>query len=333
MTKEKLIVVTDCNHDSLEIEKNILNQIPHKLRIFQCKSENEVIQNCRDADAIINQFAPLTDKVMCNLKNCKVIARYGLGVDGIDLKAATREGIIVANSGNYCISEVANHTIALILSFARGIINYNRIVKDNKWHFLSTKSIHRINNLVLGLFGYGKIAKEVAKRAFCLGFSVIAYDPFIKKSDNNRVKLVDFATLLEESDYLSIHSPLNSETKYRFRKDEFKAMKKTAYLINVGRGEIVNEADLCDALNREIISGAALDVLEKEPPIRSNPLLKMENVIITPHAAFYSEESYREYKITTTNAIITVLKGGVPDTIVNKELIAFQKTRSFKIKY
>lgn len=321
MEKEKLIIITDCTHDSIEIEKNVLKQIPHTLKIFQCKTEEEVIENCSHADAIINQFAPLTKKVIDKLKKCKVISRYGIGIDGIDLKAATRKGIIVANSGDYCINEVANHTIGLILSFARGIFQYNSLVKANNWHFLSIKSIHRFNNLTLGLFGYGKIAREVAKRAICLGFSVISHDPFIKESDNLKVSLVDFKTLLKESDFLSLHCPLNKDTWHRFGKDEFKMMKKSAYLINVARGAIVNESDLCEALSSKLISGAALDVLEKEPPIKNNPLLKMDNVIITPHAAFYSQESYQEYKFTAANAIVTVFKGGIPDTIVNKELV------------
>lgn len=321
MRKEKLIVVTDCTHDSLEIEKNVLKQIPHTFEVYQCKTEDEVIQNCCHADAIINQFAPLTKKVIDSLKNCKVISRYGLGVDGIDLKAATEKGIIVSNSGNYCTNEVANHTIGLILSIARGLFQYNNLVKDKKiWHFLSVHSIHRLSNLTLGLFGYGRIAKEVAKRAICLGFSVIAYDPFIKETNDDRIKLVDFETLLKESDYLSLHSPLSAETKHRFGKNEFEIMKKTSYLINVARGGIVNETELCNALKNKIISGAGLDVLEIEPPNKNNPLLEMDNVIITPHAAFYSKESYREYKEITGQAIVDVFNNKIPDTIVNTVL-------------
>lgn len=322
---KKLIVVTDCNHDSIEVEKSIFNQIPHNLKIFQCKTENEVIQNCQDADAIISQFAPLTGKVLQNLKKCKVIARYGLGIDGIDLEAATKEGIVIANSGNYCTNEVATHTIALILSFARGIITYRQRVKENNWHFLSVKPIHRISSLALGLFGYGKIAKEVAKIGVSLGFSVIAYDPFVDRIDNDKIKLVDFVSLLKESDYLSIHSPLTEQTKHFFGINEFKKMKRSAYLINVARGKIVNEKDLYRALNKGMISGAALDVLEEEPPRKNHPLIKMENVIITPHAAFFSEESYQEYKMRTANSIITVLKGSIPDTIVNKEVTCIRK--------
>lgn len=321
MEREKLIIVTDCTHDSIEIEKNILKQIPHILKIFQCKTEEEVIQNCHSADALINQFAPLSSKVMDNLKNCKVIARYGLGVDGIDLESATQKGIIITNSGNYCTDEVANHTIALILSLARGIVQYNDLVKNKKlWYFLSIPSTHRLKKLTLGLFGYGRIAKEVANRALCLGFSVIAHDPYIKESNDDRVKLVGFETLLRESDYLSLHSPFTAETKHRFGKNEFENMKRTSYLINVARGGVVKEADLCNALKNGIISGAALDVLEIEPPKAENPLLKMDNVIITPHAAFYSKESYQEYKEVTAQAIVDVFRGKIPETIVNKEV-------------
>lgn len=321
MLKEKIVIVTDCNHDSIEIEKNILNKIPHILKIYQCKTEEEVIKKCHSADAVINQFAPLTGKVIYSLKNCKVIARYGLGLDGIDLKSATEKGIIITNSGNYCTNEVADHTISLILSIARGVLQYNNLVKNkNIWYFLSINSIKRLNNLTLGLFGYGRIAKEVAKRAISLGFTVITHDPFVKESNDDMVKLVDFETLLKKSDYLSLHSPFTAETEHRFGKKEFGIMKETSYLINVARGGIVNEVDLCNALKNKVISGAALDVLETEPPNIDNPLLKMDNVIITPHAAFYSKESYEEYKKVTAQAIVDVFNGKIPATIVNKEL-------------
>lgn len=318
---EKLIVFTDCSHDSIEIEKKVLNKISHNLKIFQCKTEEEVIKNCSDADGLINQFAPLTKRVIDRLEKCKIIARYGIGLDGIDLRAATERGVIVSNSGDYCTNEVANHTIGLILSFARGISQYSNLTKSGNWHFLSVKSIRRLSILTLGLYGYGKIAREIARKALCLGFSVIAYDPFVKKGDNEKVNLVDFKTLLQESDYLSIHCPLNNQTRHRFGENEFKAMKKSSYLLNVARGAVVNENALINALKDGLIAGAALDVLEKEPPLSNNPLLNMDNVIITPHAAFYSQESYREYKYTTANAIVTVLKGGIPETIVNKDVL------------
>lgn len=325
--KEQLIIFTDCSHDSIEIEKNILKQIPHKLEIFQCKTEEEMIKNCRSADALISQFAPLTSKVMDSLTNCKVISRYGIGVDGIDLKSATENKIIIANSGEYCTNEVANHTIGLILSLARGIVQYNEMVKNKKiWNFLSITHIHRLNKLTVGLFGYGKIAKEVAKRALCLGFSVIAHDPYIKESGDDRVRLVDFETLLKESDYLSLHCPFIAETKHRFAKKEFESMKKTSFLINVARGGVVNGEDLYHALKNGIIFGAALDVLEIEPPDADNPLLEMENVVITPHAAFYSKESYQYYKEIAAQAIVDVLKGKIPDNIVNKEIVKVRGT-------
>lgn len=312
---------TDCSHDSIEIEKNILKQIPHDLKIFQCKTEEEVIEHCHSADALISQFAPLTKKVMDNLKNCKVIARYGIGVDGIDLKSATENGIIITNSGEYCTDEVATHTIALILSFARGIVQYNDMIKTKKiWNFQSMPHLTRLNKLTLGLFGYGKIAREVAKRAICMGFSVIAHDPYVKESKDDMVKLVDFQTLLKESDYLSLHTPLIPETRHRFAKNELEAMKKTSVIINVARGGVINEDDLFNALKNGTIAGAALDVLEKEPPNDDNSLLKLDNVIVTPHAAFFTKESYQYYKEITAQAIVDVLNGKIPGTIVNKEL-------------
>jgi len=318
--KKPKVVITDCDHPSVEIEKEILSKINPEFILAYCHTEDEVIEVAKDADGIINQYAPIARRVIESLKGCKVIARYGVGVDNIDLEAASEHKIIVVNVPDYCIDEVSTHTMALVLACARGITLLNSKIKDKKWDFTLAKPLFRTKGKILGLFGLGQIARAVAQKASGFGFKVIAYDPYISKVDKN-IKLVEFSVLLSDSDFISIHAPLTDETRYVFGENELKTMKKTAYLINTARGSIVNEKTLYVALKGKWIAGAALDVMEKEPPDWENSLLKLDNLIITPHISFYSEESYIELKTKVAEAVLSVLKGELPRAIVNPQVI------------
>ena len=314
------VVITDCDHPSVEIEKEILSEINPEFILAYCNTEDEVIEAAKDADGIINQYAPITRRVIESLKRCKVIARYGVGVDNIDVEAATEYKIIVANVPDYCVDEVSTHTIALILACVRGITLLDRKIRDKIWDFTLAKPLFRTKGKTLGLFGLGRIAKMVAQKASGFGFRVVAYDPYVSKV-NIGVKLVELSQLLSDSDFISIHSPLTDETRHSFGENELKAMKKTAYLINTSRGPIINEKDLYIALKEKWIAGAALDVMEKEPPDWESSLLKLNNLIITPHISFYSEESYVELKTKTAKAVLSVLKGGLPRAMVNPQAV------------
>ena len=318
--KRPRIVITDCDHPSVEIERKILSEIDPEFILAQCNTEDEVIEAAKDADEIITQYAPITRRVVESLKRCKVIARYGVGVDNIDVEAATEHKIIVANVPDFCIDEVSTHTMALILACARGIILLDRKIKEKKWDFTLAKPLFRTHGKILGLFGLGNIARAVAKKASGFGFKIIAYDPYVSKV-NLGVKLVELSQLLTDSDFVSIHVPLTTETRHSFGKNELKVMKKTAYLINTSRGPIINEKDLYIALKERWIAGAALDVMEKEPPDWENSLLKLDNLIITPHISFYSEESYIELKTKVAQAVLSVLKGELPRAIVNPQVV------------
>ena len=318
--KRQKIVITDCDHPSVEIEKKILSEINLELTLETCKTEEDVIAVASDADGIINQYAPITRRVIESLKRCKVIARYGVGVDNIDVEAATEHKIIVANVPDYCVDEVSTHTIALILACARGITLLDRKIRDKKWDFTLAKPLFRTQGKTLGLFGLGRIAKMVAQKASGFGFKIIAYDPYVSKVDGG-IRLVEFSQLLSDSDFISIHSPLTVETRHSFGENELKAMKKTAYLINTARGPIIDEKALYQALKKGWIAGAALDVMEKEPPDWENLLPKLDNLIITPHISFYSEESYVELKTKTADAVHSVLKGELPRAMVNPQVI------------
>ncbi len=237
-------------------------------------------------------------------------------MDSIDLKAATECNIIVANVPDYCVDEVSTHAFSLILSCARAITMLDREVRGKKWDFTLSKPLYRTQGKIIGLFGLGRIARMLARKATSFGFKIIAYDPFVLDTDSY-VKLAALEQLLYESDFLSIHAPLTDKTKHIIGEKELMMMKNSAYLINTSRGSLVDEKALYVALKEKRIAGAALDVMENEPPDWNNPLLSLENIIITPHISFYSEESYTELKTKAAEAVLSVLTGNKPRSIVN----------------
>ncbi len=325
MKKNKLqVVITDCDHGSIEEEMEEIYRIGAELILAQVREEEEIIQTCKEADGLIIQYAPLTRRVIENLPHCKVISRYGVGVDSVDLKAATDFGIIVANVPDYCIDEVSNQTIAMLLSLVRKTVFFDKKVKENKWDFRLGMPIQRLQGKTLGLIGCGRIGLEVAKKFSAFGVKVISFDPYLQCGGEG-VELTDLDTLLKKSDFISIHCPLNESTKHLIGEREFKKMEKKPILINTSRGAIIDEKALIWALEEGLVSGAGLDVLEKEPPDIQNPLLKMENVILSPHVGFYSVESIMELKRRTAENVSAVLTGNWPKSVVNQEVIG--KTR------
>ena len=311
------VVITDCDHGSIEEEKEEFARIGAELVLAQVREEEELIRTCKEADGLLSQYAVLTRRVFEHLPKCKVVARYGVGVDSVDLKAATDLGIIVANVPDYCIDEVSDHAIALILSLMRKTAFFNAKVKSGQWDFRSGIPIHRIRGKTLGLIGSGKIGLEVAQKLSSFGVHVIAFDPYLKTSPQG-IELKNFDAVLKESDFISIHCPLNDSTRHLIGEKEFKKMEKKPILINTSRGPIIDEKALIQALEEGLITGAGLDVLEKEPPDSVNPMLAMENVILSPHVGFYSEESISELKRRTAKNVSDVLIGRWPGSVVNQ---------------
>jgi D-3-phosphoglycerate dehydrogenase / 2-oxoglutarate reductase len=314
------VIITDCDHGSIEEEKGELGRIGAELILLQIHKEEDLIRVCKKADGLINQYAILNRNVLSHLPKCKVIARYGVGVDSIDLKAATELGIIVANVPDYCIDEVASHAVAMLLTLIRKTAFFDRKVKSNQWDFRQGAPTHRIQGKTLGLIGCGKIGFEVGKRMSAFGVKVITFDPYLEKASEG-IELKDFDTVLKESDFISIHCPLNDSTRHLIGDEALKKMEKRPIIINTSRGPIVDERTLIQALKLGLISGAGLDVLEKEPPDDQNPLLKMENVILSPHVGFYSEESISELKGRTAKNVSDVLTGRHPGSVVNQEVL------------
>lgn len=313
------VIITDCDHGSIEEEKKEFERLNVELILAQIKEKEEVIRVCKEADGLINQYTLLTREVLENLPKCKVISRYGVGVDSIDLQAATDLGIIVANVPDYCVEEVANHTIALILTLSRKTAFFDRKVKSNQWDFRLGIPIYRMKGRTLGLIGCGRIGMEVAKKMSAFGVKVVVFDPYLQKTEE-WIELKDLDTVLKESDVISIHCPLNESTRHLIGEREFQKMEKRPILINTSRGAIIDEKALIRALKEGLISGAGLDVLEKEPPDPTNPLLTMENVILTPHVSFYSVESISELKRRTAENVSSVLEGKWPRSVVNPQV-------------
>jgi D-3-phosphoglycerate dehydrogenase len=327
MEKNKFkVVITECDHGSVEEEKREFGRIGAELIFTQIKGEEELIRVCKDADGLLIQYALLTREVLQQLPKCKVIARYGVGVDSIDLRAATDLGIIVANVPNYCVDEVADQAVSMILALIRKMAFFDQKVKSNEWDFRQGRPIHRIKGKTLGLIGSGRVGLEVAKRISAFGVRVMAFDPYLQKTPQG-IELMDLDTVLKESDFISIHCPLNESTRHLIGEKEFQKMGKKPFLINTSRGPIIDEMALIRALAKGQVSGAGLDVLEKEPPDPQNPLLRMENVIISPHISFYSEESISELKRRTAENVSAVLLGKLPVSVVNREVIGKTKAR------
>jgi D-3-phosphoglycerate dehydrogenase len=303
-------IVTDCDLGPFEIEQEELDGLA-ELEIAQCRTEAQVIEAARGADALLVQYAPITRAVIDSLPSCKVIARYGVGIDMIDLEAASHRGIPVCNVPDYCREEVSDHTCALILALVRKLQTLHRAVQNGRWDVRVGKPIHRLAGRVLGLLGYGGIARLVARKMHGFGMVCIAYDPYVPAEVFawEGTTPVPLTQLLNRSDVLSVHVALTPQTAHLLGPWELGALKNGAILVNTSRGQVIDEAALFEALRDGRLGGAGLDVLEQEPIGADHPLLSLENVIITPHAAFYSEGSIEELKRQTARAVVRILKG------------------------
>ena len=322
------VVVTDHLFPSLDEDREILRQVGAEVIEGQCRKEDEVIAITRDADAILNTYAPMTEKVINALERCRVIVRFGIGVDNVNVDAATERGIMVANTTDYCINEVADQAMSFLLAFARGLFPAGKIARDAAWDLNRLPKFHRLDGQMLGLIGLGHIGRAVAARARAFGLKILVHDPYVTEEVAQSLggRWVDLDSLLTRSDYVSIHVPLNKETQGVIGANALSKMKRTAFLINVARGKIVDQAALCTALQERRIAGAGLDVLETEPATPDDPLLVLDNVILTPHSAWYSEESRREMRRRAVGQVVSVLKGELPYSLVNREVL--QKSAS-----
>lgn len=292
------VIITDCDHENIRIEEDILNKAQVSFAIKSCRTEQDVIDECKGASVFLNQYAPITEHVMANLPDLKMVIRYGVGVNNVDVAAATKRGIQVCNVPDYGMHEVADHALALMLALTRKIIVMNDQVKNGEWDYQRAIPIFRHSQQTVGIVGLGRIGTAFAYKVHALGCKVIAYDPNQQETKSRHipdfVEMSDFKNLLALSDVISIHCPLET-AKNLFDAKALEQMKSTAYLINVSRGGIINEQDLNLFLEGNRIAGAAVDVAEEEP-LKDSPLLRHGNFLCTPHMAWYSEQSASELK-------------------------------------
>lgn len=309
MNTARTILITDCDHPSTEIERAIVEAAGFRLEVAQCRTAADVIAagSASAAVGLIVQYAPISGDVLLALPACRVVGRYGVGLDTIDVATAARLNIRVVNVPDYCTGEVADHALGLILALTRGIVPLDRGVQAGTWDFRLAGRVRRASSQRLGLIGLGRIGSALAHRARALGYDVVGTDPQGPRASG--VATVTLPELLATSDVVSIHAPLDSTTRHLIDARTLALMRPTAVLINTSRGGLVDHDALVDALRVGALAGAALDVLEREPIPAGDPLIGLPNVVLTPHAAFYSEESLVEMKEKVSERVLATLTG------------------------
>ena len=315
------VVMTDDRHKTYEEEKAVLNSIGADLIIENCNTSEDVISKCKDADGILVNLAPMPAEVIEKLEKCKVVSRYGVGYDNVDVNACTKKGIYVTNVPDYCAEEVSDQALALIMGCARKIARRDAQVREGKWNIGKADPMYRIAGKTFAFLGFGMIGRCLYRKIKGLNFSkVMVFDPFLDEQTVAAIgaEKVDWETALKNADFISVHMPLNSKTRGIINAEAFTMMKPTAIIVNTSRGPIIDEAALVNALKNGQINSAGLDVHNKEPLEADNPLKKIQNCILTDHAGWYSEEAMSELKRKAAENVRDVLLAGKPTYPVNK---------------
>ncbi|HEU0114195.1 MAG TPA: C-terminal binding protein [Thermomicrobiales bacterium] len=338
MTEGFTIVVTSDRYGNetagLELEQAMIDAVadmPVRLVSRASVSEDDLIAAGADADALlVSTREAITRRVLENLPRTKVISRYGVGLDNVDLDAAAEQGIVVTHYPGYCTSEVADHALALILALNRRIVEQNRSLREGAWvkHGPATRTILRgpiqpLREQTLGIVGFGRIGEAVAERARPFGVAMLAADPYLEPATiaAHGVEPVGLPELLERADIVTLHTPLTPETRGFIGAGELARMKPTAVIVNTARGPLIDLPALAAALQRGAVAGAALDVVDPEPLPADSPFYQLPNVILTPHSAYYSERSVDVVRRETLNAALTVLRGQRPGTVANPAVL------------
>ena len=322
------ILVTDYVWPSTDPEREVLSSIGATLIEAPDQNESTLITLASDVDAIMTCFAQVTANVVKAAKNCLVISRYGVGVDNIAVSTATEEGIPVTYVPDYCVDEVSDHVMALLFTWNRQLMFYDKVAKKGDWGgSVSPVPLRRLKGKNFGVIGLGRIGLAVANKAHALGINVLGYDPYVSSDTDSsgNISVTTLEDLLEKSDYISVHTPLNDDTRGLIGETELSKMKSSCYLINCARGPIVDESALYQALISGSIAGAGLDVLEDTEPSADNPLFGLDNVVITPHVAFLSSESVHDLEVRTAQATRDVLLGKMPDFLVNPAVLPISR--------
>jgi D-3-phosphoglycerate dehydrogenase / 2-oxoglutarate reductase len=312
------VIITDHAFPSIDLQREVIESAGFQLLEAKpvCKTEDEVIERCGGARVLLVQWAPITRRVLQFLPHVKCVVRYGIGVNNIDLNAAKELGVAVANVATYCLEEVSNHALAMILSLGRRIPQDHHQIVHGGWGVRRFSPIPAFSDLTLGLVGFGAIGRRVAKKARAFGFRIIAFDPYAPDTafDEHGVKRIELDTLLRTADIISLHCPLLPETRHMINRKSIAMMKRGALLINTARGPLVSEGDLVGALKSGQIGGAGLDVFEEEPLPAASPLRGFSNIILTSHAASVSDKATETLQIKAAEGARDFLQGKRPMT-------------------
>jgi D-3-phosphoglycerate dehydrogenase len=313
------VIVTDHGFPNVTQEERIVREAGAEFVVAKCKTAEDVIASCRDADALIVQWAPITAEVVAALSKCKVIVRYGIGVDAVDLKAAAARGIPVCNIPDYCLDEVADHSLAMALALARQLPQTNALMRAGTWKIMPPRVFPALREITFATAGYGRIAREVLTRAKAFGFKLAAYDPFVDDATFARdgIRRLSREELFREAGVLSLHLPLTTETKHFVGKEQLAAMRSDAILINTARGGLIDTVALAETLAAGKIHGAGIDVFETEPLAADHPLFSSPNTILTSHTAWYSGGSIPILQKKAGEEVARALRGEPLRNVVN----------------
>jgi len=315
------VVVTDDRHGDFSVEKEVLSAIGAEVLVCNCDTKEEVIRECKDADGVLLNLSPMPAEVIEQLKQCKVIARYGVGYDNVDVSACTKKGIYVANVPDYCAEEVSDQALALLMACVRKVVHSDTQIRQGRWNIAKEMKIHRMEGKTFALLGFGMIAKAFLRKI--KGFNpskILVFDPFVDAETiaSFGAFKAEWEMVFKEADYISVHIPLNAHTKGIVDEKAFALMKPSAILVNTSRGAVIDERALINALKSKTINCAGLDVFETEPIQSGNNLIKLDNCVLTDHVGWYSVESIIELKRKAAENVRDVLKGGKPKYPVNK---------------
>lgn len=317
------VLITDYVWPTLDRERAILEPLGVELIASPSGDEETLAGLAAGVDGIMTCFADVTPAVVRASAQLKVVARYGIGVDNIAVDVATSRDVVVTNVPDYCVEEVAEHALALLFACARRVTRYDRAVRAGRWNSKEDMPLYRIQGKTLGIVGFGQIGRRVAAKARALGLTVLAHGPRLSHTEAAGLgcTAVGLAELLRESDFVTLHLPLTAETAQMFDRRRFSLMKPGVIFINTSRGGLVENAALEEALAAGRLAAAGIDVLPQEPPSSAEPLLRQENLTVTPHVAFYSEESLAELQTRTAQAVAHVLHGAMPESVVNPAVL------------
>lgn len=322
------VTITDNTFAPLDIERRLFARIDAEVRFADVLDEQQVIDFANGSDAILCDGAAITRRVLTALPQVKVVSEYGIGYDNIDVAAATDLGVWVTNVPTFCTDDVADHALAMAMSLARRLPALDALVRSGGWGATAAGPIMRSSQQTIGIIGFGRIGQAIARKARGIGFNVVAFSPTLtpERAAAHGTAALRISELLARSDYVILAAPATATSKGMIGGDALRQMRTSAYLINVGRGSLVDEPALIEALRSGTIAGAALDVFASEPPQADNPLLSMPNVVLAPHAGFYSEQSLNDLQIGAAENAIAVLLGKRPVSPVNPEVAASTRT-------